>query len=114
MMKNNTINYTVLTFTLFSSSAFSQVDTTSFASAVGSCEGITQVASQRAGGDFKRAEALRALSRKFMNTGMQLNAKNSDDGVAYINAKGVGYQNAMNASDAQLEASVSRCQKIAK
>lgn len=114
MIKNIIINGIVLTFALFSSSIFAQIDTTSFASAVGSCEGITQVAAQRAGGDFKRGEALRALSNRFMNIGMQLNAKNSNDGVTYVNAKGSGYQNAMNASDAQLDASVSKCQKIAK
>jgi len=38
---------------------------------VGSCEGIMQVASQRAAGDYKRGETLRSYSRQLMDLGMR-------------------------------------------
>ncbi len=90
------------------------IDTSSMPASVGSCESIMQVASQGTGADYQRGEALRSYSRQFMNLGMRLNAKNSDDGVQYINSKNNTYQNASNASDAQLNASVAACLKLAK
>ena len=89
------------------------IDTSSMPASVGSCESITQVAAQSAG-DYQRSEALRSLSRRFMDSGMRLNAKNSNDGVLYINSKNEAYQNASNASDAQLNASVATCLRLAK
>ena len=84
---------------LFSCMAIAQIDMSSMPASVGSCESITQVAAQRAGGDYQRGEALRSLSRKFMDLGMRLNAKNSNDGILYINSKNTAYQNALNLSD---------------
>jgi hypothetical protein len=99
--------------TYFVTIATAQVDMSSFPSSVGSCESVTQVAAQRAGGDYQRGEALRSLSRQFLDLGNRLNAKNSNDGIIYINSKSAAYQNALNASDAQLNASVSKCLKLA-
>lgn len=90
------------------------IDMSSMPASVGSCESILQIASQRAAGDFKRGEALRSQSRQFMDLGMRLNAKNSNDGILYINSKNTAYQNASNASDTQLNASVARCLKLAR
>ena len=44
---------------------------------------------------------------------MRLNAKNSNDGILYINSKNTAYQNALNLSDPQLNASVTKCLKLA-
>jgi hypothetical protein len=100
-------------FLLFSFMAIAQIDMSSMPASVGSCESITQVAAQRAGGDYQRGEALRSLSRKFMDLGIRLHVKNSNDGILYINSKNIGYENALNLSDSQLNASVTKCLKLA-
>lgn len=94
------------------STGVSLVDMSSMASSVGSCESILEVAAQRAAADYQVSNNLRALSQKFMDLGNRLNAKNSNDGVLYINSKNDAYQNATNATQADLNASVSRCVKL--
>ncbi len=104
----------ILSFLILINSTFAtaQIDTSSFPASIGSCESITQVAAQRAGGNYQRGEYLRSLSRQFMNIGMRLNSQNANAGVTYVNSKNTAYQNALNASDAELNSSLSKCVKL--